>query len=122
MIGEKPHIHHSEFLIDLLSALDPGLAPASRCFHAPTITDPQLILYTAGTPEAGGWTTREVKRIIRGLAGLNFVYVSLPSFLFLMFHLSLTCISANRGADVVEVAPAYDHGKPFLPTTSDPCP
>lgn len=31
----------------------------------------------AGTPEAGGWTTREVKRIIRGLAGLNFVYVDL---------------------------------------------
>lgn len=27
----------------------------------------------AGTPEAGGWTSREVKRIIRGLAGLNFV-------------------------------------------------
>jgi len=47
---------------------DPGLAPAT------------------GTPEVGGWTTREVKRIIRGLAGLNFI-----------------------GADVVEVAPAYDH-------------
>ena len=31
----------------------------------------------AGTPEPGGWTTREVKRIIRGLAGLNFVYVLL---------------------------------------------
>ncbi|KAH0838131.1 arginase family-domain-containing protein [Lanmaoa asiatica] len=42
----------------------------------------------AGTPEAGGWTSREVKRIIRGLAGLNFV-----------------------GADVVEVAPAYDHAE-----------
>ncbi|KAJ7201374.1 Arginase/deacetylase [Mycena pura] len=39
----------------------------------------------AGTPEAGGWTTRELKRIIRGLAGLNFV-----------------------GADLVEVSPAYD--------------
>ena len=33
------------------------------------------LLLVAGTPEAGGWTTREVKRIIRGLAGLNFVYV-----------------------------------------------
>lgn len=31
--------------------------------------------YLAGTPEAGGWTMREVKRVIRGLAGLNFVYV-----------------------------------------------
>ncbi|KAJ7112769.1 Arginase/deacetylase [Mycena crocata] len=40
----------------------------------------------SGTPEAGGWTTREVKRIIRGLAGLNFV-----------------------GCDIVEVAPAYDN-------------
>ncbi|KAF4604544.1 hypothetical protein EYR40_003318 [Pleurotus pulmonarius] len=48
--------------------IDPGLAPAT------------------GTPEVGGWTTREVKRILRGLSGLNFV-----------------------GADVVEVAPAYDH-------------
>jgi len=39
----------------------------------------------AGTPEAGGWTAREAKRIIRGLAGLNIV-----------------------GADLVEVSPAYD--------------
>ncbi|PSS29566.1 hypothetical protein PHLCEN_2v2714 [Hermanssonia centrifuga] len=45
-----------------------------------------IVFLIAGTPEAGGWTTREVKRIIRGLAGLNFV-----------------------GADIVEVAPAYDN-------------
>ncbi|KAI0639531.1 hypothetical protein C8Q77DRAFT_71137 [Trametes polyzona] len=51
-----------------IDVIDPGLAPAT------------------GTPEAGGWTTREVKRIIRGLTGLNFV-----------------------GADIVEVSPAYDH-------------
>ncbi|KAI0295015.1 Arginase/deacetylase [Russula brevipes] len=51
-----------------IDVIDPGMAPAT------------------GTPEAGGWTIREVKRIIRGLAGLNFI-----------------------GADVVEVAPAYDH-------------
>lgn len=37
-------------------------------------------MFSAGTPEAGGWTTREVKRIIRGLAGLNFVYVIANSF------------------------------------------
>ncbi|KAI5117735.1 hypothetical protein M0805_002080 [Coniferiporia weirii] len=53
-----------------IDVIDPGLAPAT------------------GTPEAGGWTTREVKRIIRGLAGLNFV-----------------------GADVVEVSPSYDHAE-----------
>ena len=38
-----------------------------------------------GTPEAGGWTSREVIRILRGLEALNVV-----------------------GADIVEVAPAYD--------------
>ncbi|KAJ6544352.1 arginase deacetylase [Mycena capillaripes] len=53
-----------------IDVLDPGFAPAT------------------GTPEAGGWTTRELKRIIRGLAGLNFV-----------------------GADLVEVSPAYDVGE-----------
>ncbi|KAJ7584949.1 Ureohydrolase [Mycena floridula] len=50
-----------------IDVVDPGLAPAT------------------GTPEVGGWTVREVKRILRGLAGLNFV-----------------------GMDIVEVAPAYD--------------
>ena len=37
-----------------------------------------------GTPEPGGWTTRELIRILRGIEWLNVV-----------------------GADVVEVAPAY---------------
>ncbi|KAF8486711.1 Arginase/deacetylase [Gautieria morchelliformis] len=53
-----------------IDVLDPGLAPAT------------------GTPEAGGWTMREVKRIIRGLSGLNFV-----------------------GVDLVEVSPSYDHAE-----------
>jgi agmatinase len=47
--------------------LDPSVAPATE------------------TPESGGWTTREVKRFIKGLEGINLV-----------------------GADVVEVSPAYD--------------
>lgn len=50
-----------------IDVLDPGLAPGT------------------GTPEPGGWTTRELIRILRGVEGLNVV-----------------------GADVVEVAPAYD--------------
>ncbi|THU77230.1 Arginase/deacetylase [Dendrothele bispora CBS 962.96] len=62
-IGDKP-----VYLSLDIDVVDPGLAPAT------------------GTPEVGGWTTREVKRILRGLTGLNFV-----------------------GADIVEVAPAYDH-------------
>ena len=41
-----------------------------------------------GTPEAGGLTSREVLGILRGLAGTHLV-----------------------GADVVEVAPAYDHAE-----------
>ena len=50
-----------------IDVLDPSIAPAT------------------GTPESGGWTTREVKRFIRGLEGLRLV-----------------------GADVVEVSPPYD--------------
>jgi len=53
-----------------IDVIDPGMAPAT------------------GTPEAGGWTTREVKRLLRGFKGLNIV-----------------------GADLVEVAPAYDHAE-----------
>jgi agmatinase len=41
-----------------------------------------------GTPEAGGLTSRELLEILRGLVGANLV-----------------------GADVVEVAPAYDHAE-----------
>ena len=41
-----------------------------------------------GTPEPGGLTSRELQQILRGLTGLNLV-----------------------GADVVEVAPAYDHAE-----------
>ncbi|CAK7220244.1 hypothetical protein SBRCBS47491_004122 [Sporothrix bragantina] len=49
-----------------IDVLDPAFAPGT------------------GTPEPGGWTTRELIRILRGLEVLNIV-----------------------GADVVEVAPAY---------------
>lgn len=38
-----------------------------------------------GAPEPGGWTTREMIKILRGVMDLNIV-----------------------GADIVEVAPAYD--------------
>ncbi|OCT44490.1 putative agmatinase 1 [Cladophialophora carrionii] len=50
-----------------IDTLDPAFAPAT------------------GTPETGGWSTRELRTIIRGLEGINFV-----------------------AADLVEVAPAYD--------------
>ena len=41
-----------------------------------------------GTPEAGGLTSRELLRVIRSFGEMNIV-----------------------GADVVEVAPAYDHAQ-----------
>ena len=53
-----------------IDVLDPAFAPGT------------------GTPEAGGWSTRETIGILRGLAGIQLA-----------------------GADVVEVAPAYDHAE-----------
>ena len=50
--------------------LDPAFAPAT------------------GTPESGGFSSRELLKILRGLRGLPIV-----------------------GGDVVEVAPAYDHAE-----------
>jgi len=50
-----------------IDTLDPAFAPAT------------------GTPETGGWSTRELRTIIRGLKNVNLI-----------------------GADIVEVAPAYD--------------
>ena len=53
-----------------IDVLDPAFAPGT------------------GTPEAGGFSSRELIHLLRGLKGLNIV-----------------------GADVVEVAPAYDHAE-----------
>jgi agmatinase len=50
-----------------IDSIDPAFAPAT------------------GTPETGGWSTRELRTILRGLDGLKVV-----------------------SADLVEVAPAYD--------------
>lgn len=62
-VGTKNPVYLS---IDI-DTLDPAFAPAT------------------GTPETGGWSTRELRTIIRGLKGVNLV-----------------------AADIVEVAPAYD--------------
>ena len=69
-----------------IDVLDPGLVsklplPPSEA----TLTSNFQQCPGTGTPEAGGWTSREVIRILRGLESLNVV-----------------------GADIVEVAPAYD--------------
>jgi agmatinase len=53
-----------------IDVLDPAFAPGT------------------GTPEAGGLSSRELLRVLRGLTSLNLV-----------------------SADLVEVAPAYDHAE-----------
>lgn len=55
-----------------------------RVFHQIDSIDPAFAPAT-GTPETGGWSTRELRTILRGLDGLRIV-----------------------SADIVEVAPAYD--------------
>ncbi|KAK4168902.1 arginase family-domain-containing protein [Cladorrhinum sp. PSN259] len=62
-VGDKNPVYLS---LDI-DTLDPAFAPAT------------------GTPETGGWSTRELRTILRGLEGINLV-----------------------AADIVEVAPAYD--------------
>ncbi|CAK7239636.1 MAG: hypothetical protein STHCBS139747_001068 [Sporothrix thermara] len=62
-VGTKNPVYLS---IDI-DTLDPAFAPAT------------------GTPETGGWSTRELRTILRGLESLNLI-----------------------AADIVEVAPAYD--------------
>jgi agmatinase len=53
-----------------IDAVDPAFAPGT------------------GTPEVGGFTSRHILQLVRGLAGLNIV-----------------------GADLVEVCPPFDHGQ-----------
>jgi len=60
------HVNPVYLSIDI-DTIDPAFAPAT------------------GTPETGGWSTREIRTIVRGLEGINLV-----------------------AADLVEVAPAYD--------------
>ncbi|KAI4133363.1 MAG: hypothetical protein LQ338_000263 [Usnochroma carphineum] len=66
-IVERIGLETQTYLSIDIDVIDPGLCPGT------------------GTPEPGGWTSRELIRIIRGLEDLNVV-----------------------GADIVEVAPAYD--------------
>ncbi|CCA73272.1 related to agmatinase [Serendipita indica DSM 11827] len=66
----RHRIGHDPLYVSIdIDVLDPAFAPGT------------------GTPEPGGWTSREMKRLLRGLEGLNIV-----------------------GADIVEVSPAYDSG------------
>lgn len=67
MIMDRMGTERPVYLSVDIDVLDPGIAPGT------------------GTPEPGGWTSRELIQILRGIEGLNVV-----------------------GADVVEVSPGYD--------------
>ncbi|KAK6599750.1 arginase [Botrytis cinerea] len=66
-IRERVGLENPVYLSIDIDTLDPAFAPAT------------------GTPETGGWSTRELRTILRGLEGINLI-----------------------AADIVEVAPAYD--------------
>lgn len=68
-------LHVSPNLIPLRNKRDTGNANTQWIAVAPA----------TGTPETGGWSTRELRTILRGLDGINLI-----------------------AADIVEVAPAYD--------------
>lgn len=79
-----------------IDVIDPGICPVSSILDPDTSScaityiqqlNSNMCMWPqgTGTPEPGGWTTREMIRILRSLEGLNVV-----------------------GADIVEVAPAYD--------------
>jgi hypothetical protein len=74
----------------LMSWTPARLPPVSEPFLKPARCDRELMdvldaLEIAGTPESGGWTSRELRRIIQSLHGLNVV-----------------------AFDIVELSPAYD--------------
>ena len=64
-----------------IDVADPSAAPASESpvpsIHLPTAgkegqgTD--NVMSTAGTPESGGWSSRELRRIVQSMKGLNIV-------------------------------------------------
>lgn len=69
-------------------AFEEGLLIEDHSLHVDIdVLDPAFAPGT-GTPEAGGLTSRELLRVLRGSTGLDIV-----------------------GGDVVEVAPAYDHAE-----------
>lgn len=71
-----------------IDTLDPACEyslPKRFCFCQLLIHYCCAVAPATGTQEPGGWSTRELRTIIRGLDGLDFI-----------------------GADIVEVAPAYD--------------
>jgi hypothetical protein len=84
----KQRIGDSPVVISLdVDVMDPSTAPASmyQSSQSRIRLTKVLLLKPAGTPESGGWTSRELRRIIQSLQGLNIV-----------------------AFDIVELSPAYD--------------
>jgi agmatinase len=78
-VGTKKPVYLS---IDI-DTLDPACKYPGTYFRL--VLTRMIVAPATGTPETGGWTTRELRTIVRGLEGINLI-----------------------AADIVEVAPAYD--------------
>lgn len=93
----------------------PGFSLFSFCPYSLSIDidvlDPTAAPAT-GTPETGGWTSRELRKIIRGLEGLDIVgkfqWIRLTWVSSIGTFCSNSTLIPFPGADIVEVAPPYD--------------
>jgi agmatinase len=88
-IRERVGLEKPVYLSIDIDTLDPACKSSP---HSALMSGKDMVLSVwltvapaTGTPETGGWTTRELRTIIRGLEGINLI-----------------------AADIVEVAPAYD--------------
>ncbi|KAM0149530.1 hypothetical protein ACHAQE_009342 [Botrytis cinerea] len=87
-IRERVGLENPVYLSIDIDTLDPA---CKSVYHSnlsrPTKQNANLpkVAPATGTPETGGWSTRELRTILRGLEGINLI-----------------------AADIVEVAPAYD--------------
>lgn len=80
----KARIGNGPVVVSLdVDVMDPAFLPASEC-HCWYIVK-QRADAKAGTPESGGWSSRELRRVLHTLVGLNIVAM-----------------------DIVELSPAYD--------------
>jgi agmatinase len=81
-----------------IDTLDPAYAPAT------------------GTPETGGWSTRELRTIMRGLEGINLVAADIVEVLNLIKHISVQAAN-TRCSRSLRLTTPMPSSQPWLPPT-----
>lgn len=84
-IRDRVGLERPVYLSIDIDTLDPACMSSAIPHLVPPYPNHAIVAPATGTPETGGWSTRELRTILRGLEGLNLI-----------------------AADIVEVAPAYD--------------